>query len=197
MRLRMLGHLTSSASQVVTSSSVWVILGCVAAAGAVGGIVNALLSDSELILPREKAGILQPGFLGNALLGSFGAVVTWGLYGPLKDAVLLGSHSAGELPVNMTVTALVGAALAGAGGARVVSAEVDKRYLRSAGAIAAITSADPQLATALRTASPSHAAQAASEKLLAAPMESMESTTPTPTPASPTRPPARKSDGDP
>lgn len=193
----LLGHLTSAASPGVTSSSVWMILGCVAAAGAVGGIINALLSDSELILPREKAGILQPGFLGNALLGSFGAVVTWGLYGPLKDAVLLGSHSPGEHPVSMTVTALVGAALAGAGGARVVSAEVDKRYLRSAGASAAITSADPQLATALRTASPSDAAQAASEKLRAASTVATTPTAPAPTPASATRPPARKSDGDP
>ncbi|GAA0345506.1 hypothetical protein [Streptomyces blastmyceticus] len=176
-------YLTSPAAPVVTSASVWAILGCVAAAGAVGGVINALLSDSQLILPREKAGILQPGFLGNALLGAFGAVITWGLYGPLKDAVLLGSHSVGELPVNMTVTALVGAALAGAGGARVVSAEVDKRYLRSAGASAAITPVDPQLATALRTASPSEAAQAASEKLQTG------SGAPAATPASPTRPP--------
>ncbi|MFF4160656.1 hypothetical protein [Streptomyces sp. NPDC001678] len=136
-----------------------------AAAGAVGGVVNALLSDNELVLPREKAGVLQPGFLGNALLGSFAAVVTWGLYGPLKEAVLLGSRPVGELPVSMTVTALVGAALTGVGGARVVTAEVDKRYLRSAGANAAITPADPQLATALRTASPSEAARAASAKL--------------------------------
>ncbi|MHA7957824.1 hypothetical protein ACX9I7_08695 [Streptomyces sp. L500] len=136
-----------------------------AAAGALGGVVNALLSDSELVLPREKAGILQPGFLGNALLGSFAAVVTWGLYGPLKEAVLLGSRPLGEPPVSLTVTALVGAALTGVGGARVVTAEVDKRYLRSAGANAAITPADPQLATALRTASPSDAAQTAAAKL--------------------------------
>ncbi|MFG2178352.1 hypothetical protein ACGFLS_06480 [Streptomyces abikoensis] len=136
-----------------------------AAAGALGGVVNALLSDSALVLPRERAGILQPGFLGNALLGSFAAVVTWGLYGPLKEAVLLGSRPLGEPPVNMTVTALVGAALTGVGGARVVTAEVDKRYLRSAGANAALTPADPRLATALRTASPCDAARAASARL--------------------------------
>jgi hypothetical protein len=40
----------------------------------------------------------------------------WGLYGPLKDAILLGSAPAGQLPANLTVTAVIGAALAGAGG---------------------------------------------------------------------------------
>jgi hypothetical protein len=153
--------LAELAAQAAASTSVWSVLGCVAAAGAIGGVVNALLSDNTIIIPKEKAGILRPGVLGNIFLGAFGAVVSWGLYGPLKDSVLIGPRPGGEVSANLTVTALVGAALAGVGGARIITSEVDKRYLRNAGVQAATKPADSDLAAKLRTVSPSNAAVAA------------------------------------
>ncbi|MFE5587640.1 hypothetical protein [Kitasatospora sp. NPDC056531] len=159
--MSLLASLTATAS---SSASVWEILGCVGGAGGLGGLVNALLSDNKLAIPWMKRGILQPGFLGNVLLGAFGAVVSWGLYGPLKDTVILGAHPPTEAPAALTVTALVGAALTGVGGARLVTSEVDKLFLRKAGMNAAIVPTDPGLANTLRTASPSEAAATAEDK---------------------------------
>lgn len=150
----------AAASEGTTSASVWEILGTVASAGAAGGIVNALLSDNGFVMPKAQTGILRPGILGNMILGAFAALTTWGLYGPLKDAVLLGKQPPGEVAATLTVTALVGAALAGAGGARVITNEIDKRFLRNAGANVATQEPNPALATTLATASPAAAARA-------------------------------------
>ena len=150
-------QLAQSPAQAPATSSVWEMAGVIAAAGAVGGVVNALLSSSNgysVQWPKDKGDILQLGVLGNVLLGTFAALITWGLYGPLKDAVLLGSTPAGGLPVNLTVTAAVGAALAGAGGARVVSNELDKQVLRVTGAKAAQEPPNPQLAMDIATLPP-------------------------------------------
>lgn len=156
--------LLAGASQGTTSVSVWEILGAVAGAGAIGGFVNALLSDNAgLVLPKLDNGIVRLGILGNLILGTFAAVVTWGLYGPLKDAVILGTHPPGEVAATLTVTALVGAALAGAGGARVITNEIDKRFLRNAGASIAMKQPDPALAVMMATASPAAAAKKAAE----------------------------------
>lgn len=153
--------LLAAASGGTTSGSVWGILGAVAGAGAAGGCVNALLSNNGFPLPKTASGVFQPGVLGNLILGAFAAVITWGLYGPLKDSVLIGRQPPGEVAATLTVTALAGAALAGAGGARVVSNEIDKRFLRTAGANAAAAAPDASLATAIVTASPAEAASQA------------------------------------
>jgi hypothetical protein len=143
------------------SSSVWAILGFIALAGALGGFINALLSDTQgFALPNLKSGILRPGFVGNVILGAFAAVVTWGLYGPLKDAVLVGTQPTGTVSGTLTVTALVGAAVAGAGGAKVVTSQVDKQLLRAAATGAAARSANTGLARTLATVSPSAALDA-------------------------------------
>jgi hypothetical protein len=145
------------------SASVWMILGAIALAGAGGGITNALLSDNgDIVWPQKEAGgILRPGILGNILLGAFAAVVSWGLYGPLKDAVILGARPPGEVAASLTITAFVGAALAGAGGARVITNEVDKQFLRGAAVGAAGMPADPELAKMILTATPADAAKGA------------------------------------
>ena len=91
----------SVAGQAPATSSVWEMAGVIAAAGAVGGVVNALLSSSNgysVQWPKDKGDILQLGVLGNVLLGTFAALITWGLYGPLKDAVLLGSTPPAAFP---------------------------------------------------------------------------------------------------
>ncbi len=45
----------------------WICALLITSAGAVGGVVNALISDNGFILPRLKTGILCPGFLTNIL----------------------------------------------------------------------------------------------------------------------------------
>ena len=74
--------------------SILELLLIVAACGAVGGVVNALMSDNGFILPmREKAAganILRPGFVGNIILGAVAAVIFWGLYGPFAEANVVG-----------------------------------------------------------------------------------------------------------
>jgi hypothetical protein len=148
----------SAAAQAMHSpapGTVWGILAAVSGAGAVGGLINALLSDSGgLQLPKPMHGVIQLGFLGNMVLGIFGAVTTWGLYGPLKDAVLIGANPGNALPANLTVTALIGAALAGAGGAKVVSNEIDKVVLKKTAVEAAKKDADPALAATISTSMP-------------------------------------------
>jgi hypothetical protein len=133
------------------------MLGIIAGAGAIGGVVNALLSSNGFALPKISNAILQLGIIGNLLLGAFAAVISWGLYGPLKDAVLLGTQPASRLPANLTVTAVVGAALAGAGGARVVSNEIDKKFFKNAATVAAQKAPNQTLAAAVATTSPADA----------------------------------------
>lgn len=151
------------AQAATAGGSVWRVLGCVAGAGAVGGIVNAFLSGNVRTprTPRKEHGILQPKILGHIFLGAFAAVTTWGLYGPLKDAVIVGTAPTGQVSATLTVTSLVGAALAGSGGSRVVTSEIDKRFLRTAAINAANKDKNPKLAAMLATASPLEAADAA------------------------------------
>ena len=145
-----------------TSTTVWAILGYIAAAGAVGGFVNALMStDKGFSWPAERGDVFNAGVLGNIVIGAFAAVVTWGLYGPLKDAVIVGSAPPGHVTATLTVTALVGAALAGAGGSKIITAAIDKKYLREAAVSAAGKTKNPKLAADLASLAPKAAADAA------------------------------------
>jgi hypothetical protein len=140
--------------------TMWVLLLIVFLAGAVGGFINALLSDNGFILPRtEESGgkrIIRPGFLGNVVTGGVSACVSWGLYGPFAAAYIVGGPSAGPggAALGLTLSALVGAVLVGVGGARWLTNEVDKKLLRAAGAALAAAPANPELAAKIRSASP-------------------------------------------
>jgi len=60
-------------------------IGVIMLSGAVGGIINALVSDNGFVKPSEETAgevtIIRPGFAGNILLGSVAAFISWGLYG--------------------------------------------------------------------------------------------------------------------
>ncbi|HLJ95079.1 MAG TPA: hypothetical protein VKU02_18025 [Gemmataceae bacterium] len=146
---------------------IWTILLTVCGAGAVGGIINALMSDNGFILPQAKkvedgVSILRPGFLGNLFIGAVAAGVSWGLYGPLATYIILGSDKAlASNPaegVSLSVTSLVGAVLVGVGGARWLTNEVDKSLLKAAATKAAVAQPAPlAVAQQLALASPSQA----------------------------------------
>ena len=119
----------------------WVGILIVAAAGALGGVTNAFLTDNGFVLPRRERNdggdILRPGVLGNMLVGIVAAIVSWGLYGPLANQSV---YPARTLPADVapvTLAAIAGAVLIGVGGSRWLTNEVDKRLLRAAASNAA------------------------------------------------------------
>ena len=117
-------------------------IGIIALSGAVGGIINALVSDNGFIKPREETAenvtIIRPGFAGNILLGGVAAFISWGLYGAFSSAIVYGAaNGAGTTEVSVTISSIAGAVLVGIGGARWLTNEVDKRLLRTAASTAA------------------------------------------------------------
>ncbi len=132
--------------------SVGFCLFIICSSGAVGGVVNALLSDNGFLMPRKEAvgnsSIIRPGFLGNLLIGAVAAGISWGLYGPFASEALTAL-------VKPTLSALVGAALVGVAGARWLTNEVDKTMLRAAASKAA--SAFPDASRDIATSSPADA----------------------------------------
>ena len=65
--------------------TLWIPLGIILLCGAVGGIINAIISDNGFVKPREETidnvCIVRPGIAGNILLGTTAAFISWGLYG--------------------------------------------------------------------------------------------------------------------
>ena len=117
-------------------------IGIIMLSGAIGGIVNALVSDNGFIKPSEETAgevtIIRPGFAGNILLGAVAAFVSWGLYGAFSNAVLFGTTSGiGTDDITVSIASIAGALLVGIGGARWLTNEVDKKLLRTAAATAA------------------------------------------------------------
>lgn len=144
----------------------------IALRGGAGGIVNALLTDNGVALPRREtaggASILRPGFLGNIVLGAVAAVVFWGLYGPFAEVNVVGKDPRTEPAVagatrdeddrfGETLSGLITAVVIGAGGARVITSEVDKKLLRAAAGEAATKTLSADTAMDIANSSPAEA----------------------------------------
>lgn len=147
--------------------SMWLMLLYIFIAGAVGGVVNALMSDNGFLLPKSEqttngTTVLRPGYLGNILIGSVAAIVSWGLYGPLSSYFIAGtaeavkSNSSPE-KVGLSLASLVGALLVGIGGARWLSSEVDKNLLRAAASNAAEKGASSTASQKIALSTPAQA----------------------------------------
>ena len=114
----------------------WKILLIVSVGGAIGGLLNALLSGAGFILPRFSvvAGskVLAPGFIGNVLIGAVAAFISYGLYGPVSSMAIVGGgqsqHGAPSASAQLTLAALAGAILVGFSGGRWMTAEADKQF---------------------------------------------------------------------
>jgi hypothetical protein len=144
----------------------WWITAVVVIVGALGGIINALMSDSWFILPgrydEEGHKIWKPGALGNMLLGAAAAFISWGLYGPFTEYILMPPDH--KSPAALTLSALVGAFLVGIGGSRIITSEVEKNVLSTTAVQAATMDANPGVAGDIATAAtPSDALSAVSE----------------------------------
>ncbi|MDQ2761441.1 MAG: hypothetical protein M3Y17_13730 [Actinomycetota bacterium] len=90
------------------------------------------------------------------------AVVSWGLYGPYANNVLVGKQSStNSQNFVLTLSSVVGAFLVGIGGSRYLTNQVDKNLLKAATAKAAGSDADANAAAQIATASPAGALQIA------------------------------------
>jgi hypothetical protein len=146
----------------------WGYLLAMFGAGAIGGVVNALMSDNGFIVPKREAKgeaqIIRPGFLGNTFIGGISAMISWGLYGPFAASFIMGGTPDGNYAaIGLSLSSLVGGLLVGIGGARWLTNEVDKSLLRAAAGEAASGSADPQKAMRIMQARPARALKIASE----------------------------------
>jgi hypothetical protein len=122
--------------------SLLVPIGIILLSGAVGGIINAIMSDNGFIKPREEVvdnvTIVRPGIAGNILLGAVAAFISWGLYGAYSAAlVYMAGTGLGVEEVSISISSVAGALLIGIGGARWLTNEVDKTLLRTAAVTAA------------------------------------------------------------
>jgi len=130
-------------------------------AGALGGILNAVTTDNGFIVPQFAqvdgggARIWRPGVIGNVVVGAIAALVSWALYGPAAGLPI------GDFKAELTWAGFASAVLVGIGGARWLSAEVDKSLLKGAAAAAAGKQANPQLAGQMGALAPAAALAAA------------------------------------
>ena len=144
--------------------TIWGLLGIVCAAGALGGLINALLTDNGFAIPkRDKVGeisLLRPGVVGNMLISAVAAGISWGLYGPLAGFNILTHPSAEprQSELTMSLAALVGAVLVGVAGAKWLTNEVDKNLLKAAATKAASSTPDAATAQAMALSSPAQVA---------------------------------------
>jgi hypothetical protein len=138
---------------------IWQIIGVVFLAGGIGGVINALLTDNGFIIPKyeDASGnkIWRPGVVGNVLIGAVAAVISWGLYGPFGDFVILPKPSTGD--PNIKVAAFVGAILVGVAGAKWLSNEVDKKLLKAAASAAAAGQPSADAPAQMMAVSPANA----------------------------------------
>jgi hypothetical protein len=132
-------------------------------AGGLGGVLNAFTSDNGFIVPQYaplgdgKGQIWRPGVIGNVLVGAVAAIVSWALYGPAAGLPV------GDFNAQLTWAGFASAVLVGMGGARWLSAEVDKSMLKGAAAAAAGKPANLRLAAQLSALAPAAALNAAVE----------------------------------
>ena len=146
----------------------WKYMAIIFVFGAIGGVVNALLSDNGFILPRKEeqnnTRIIRPGFLVNIFIGGIAALVSWGLYGPFAEVFIIGGTidpQAGS--TGLSLSSVIGALLVGVGGARWLTNEVDKKLLRAAASRAASGHPNDQKAIRISAASPAEALNIAAE----------------------------------
>jgi hypothetical protein len=133
----------------------WWIIVIIIIAGALGGVVNTLMSDSGFILPQrhDEADnrVWKLGGLGNMILGAAAAFISWGLYGPFTEFILIPLDK--QTDANLTLSALVGAFLVGIGGSRVITSEVEKKVLSKTAVQTATLTSTPELAGDIASAS--------------------------------------------
>jgi hypothetical protein len=112
----------------------WSCAALVIIAGAVGGFVNALVSNNGFALPRRVKGVLCPGALSTVFIGAFAAFASWAFYGSGADLDVTDANAL----IHLRFSAVAGAFLVGVVGAKWITNEADKRLLRESVNVAAV-----------------------------------------------------------
>ena len=146
----------------------WKYMAIIFAFGAIGGVVNALLTDNGFVLPKKEqqdnTKIIRPGFLVNIFTGGIAALVSWGLYGPFAAVFIIGGTNDPNVgTTGLSLSSIIGGLLVGIGGARWLTNEVDKKLLRAAASKAASGQPSDQKALRISVASPAEALNIAAE----------------------------------
>lgn len=115
--------------QVVNGANPWMCILFVACAGALGGLLNAFMSDNGFALPTRIKGVLCPGALWNVFVGGISAVTSWALYG---SGVTIDIASSQREQISLKLGALAGALIVGMAGSKWLTSEVDKSLMRQA-----------------------------------------------------------------
>jgi hypothetical protein len=106
----------------------WICASLIALAGAIGGVINALLTDNGFVLPSRIEGVWCPGFVTNILVGAFSAFASWSFYGSGASIDL--AQMSERAQISLRFSALAGALLVGVAGARWITNEADKQLLK-------------------------------------------------------------------
>jgi hypothetical protein len=114
----------------------WVCASLICLAGALGGAVNALISNNGFVLPTVRRDIWCPGFLANILVGGFAAFASWAFYGSGAGVELAAKTAQERGVISLKFSALAGAFLVGVAGAKWITNEVDKKLLKESVKIA-------------------------------------------------------------
>ena len=105
--------------------SAWYCVILISSAGAVGGIINALLSGQRRVtMPSYQDGVWCPGVLANVLIGAVAAVTSWALYG--SGAAIELAQTTLRSEISLKLPALAGALMVGMAGAKWLTSESDK-----------------------------------------------------------------------
>jgi hypothetical protein len=112
-----------AAASTIQQYSLLLIVALMFLSGVCGGFVNALIAEGGLKSSHRKklsdgGSIWIPGWQGNLLIGGIASIVIWGLYGNIHM-----SHD------EEVIRQAIGGLLAGAGGGRIITNEVEKRLL--------------------------------------------------------------------
>jgi hypothetical protein len=137
-------------------------LGAILMSGAVGGIVNALITDNGFISPREETlgdvRIIRPGFAGNILIGAVAAFIYWGFYGEYSSTIIYGAlPGTGSTVLDLTLSSVALSILVGMAGARWLTNEVDKTLFKTAAVTAAASNQSLEDAQRMAVATPAQA----------------------------------------
>ena len=134
----------------------WFCAGLIAAAGAAGGLVNALLSKEGLTPPKNvKGGVWDPGALSTIVMGALAAFTSWAFYGSGAGIDLADPAK----QTHLQLSALAGAFLVGVVGAKWIENESARRLLQRTAETAAPIIMPKEKAEAIALSSPSQVLQ--------------------------------------
>jgi hypothetical protein len=129
--------------------NVWECAGLIAASGAFGGFSNSLINKDGFVPPTRAAGVWYPGSTGNIVVGAFAAFASWALYGSgaaidvAKSQLRAAGGDVNRAALSLTLSAIAGAFVVGVAGAKWISGEVDKQFLKESVRVAATSEALP------------------------------------------------------